>query len=321
MFPCQKGFRFTSVGLIAAFAALAAAWLPPHAPAAVVSLDVLQRGGYGAAQIKRPRPNVLTVLADVDGRKLSLIIDSAWTGQGIGLHGGGSGKAQRVMIGNVQLADVPVSSVNLDARANQVARRFTGVSGVVGAGFFRACSAIVDLQNLKLYLRPPGKGSRAGIGPGLTASGMAEVPFVPGGPRECLVPVEVNGHSGRMFVDTGSYLAAVDARLSAQINARPFVTRAGHGRPQTMDEFERITRIDPHSREVAALVENAPMTPLQSFKIGGMPARAPDIRLRRFDFFSASNPKAIGVLGMDILGANGSIIDFGGQRLYFLPAR
>ena len=316
-----RGFRLGSSGFSAAVLAVAAALLPQHTSAAVVSLDVLQRGGYGAVQITRPRPNVLTVKADVDGRKVSLMIDSAWTGEGIGLHGGGSGKAGRVMIGNVQLADVPLSTVNLDARPNQVARRYTGASGVVGAGFLRACSAIVDLQNLKLYLRPPGKGSRAGIGPGLTASGMAEVPFVAAGARECLVPVEVNRHGGRMFVDTGSYLAAVDARLASQINARPFVTRAGHRRPQTMDEFERITRIDARSREVAALVENAPVTTLQSFKIGGVPARAPDIRLRKFDFYSPSNPKAIGVLGMDILGSNGAIIDFGGQRLYFLPAK
>ena len=312
----RSSFWIRQIVAIAAPAALL-----PALSAAVVSLDVLQRGGYGTVEIKRPRPNVLTVAAEVDGRKLSLMIDSAWTGQGIGLHGGGTGKAQRVTIGNVQLTDVPLNAVNLDTRANQVSRRYTGASGVVGAGFLRACAGIVDLQNLKLYMRPPGQGSRAGIGPGLTAAGMAEVAFASAGPRECVVPVEVNGHSGRMFVDTGSYLAAVDARLASQINARPFVTRAGHRRPQTMDEFERITRIDARSREVAALVENAPVTPLQSFKIGGAPARAPDIRLRKFDFFSAGNSKAIGVLGVDILGANGSIIDFGGQRLYFIPAQ
>ena len=291
------------------------------AGAAVVSLDVLQRDGYGAVAIKRPRPNVLTVLAEIDGRKVSLMIDSRWTGQGIGLHGGASGKAQRVMIGNVQLAQVPLSGVNLDARENQVPRNVTGAGGVIGAGFLRACSAIVDLQNLKVYLRPPGQGRRADIGPGAKGAGMAEVSFTDGSGREALVPVEVNGFSGKMFVDTGSYLAAVDARLSSRINARPFVTRAGHTRPQTMDEFERITRIDRTSREVAGLVEKAPMTPLQSFKIGGVAVRAPDIRLRKFDFYSEASRNAIGVLGMDILGANGAIIDFAGRKLYVLPNR
>ena len=289
--------------------------------AQMVSLDVLQRDGYGAVAIRRPRPNVLTVPAEIDGRKVSLLIDSRWTGEGIGLHGGAASKAQRVAIGNVQLAQVPLSPVNLDARENQVPRRVTGAGGVIGGGFLRACSAIVDLQNLKVYLRPPGHGRRAEIGPGVTGAGMAAVAFAESGGREALVPVEVNGQSGRMFVDTGSYLAAVDSRLSSRINARPFVTRAGHTRPQTMDEFERVTRIDRTSREVAGLVENAPMTPLQSFKSGGVAVRAPDIRLRRFDFYSEGSAQPIGVLGMDILGANGSIIDFGARKLYVVPSR
>lgn len=305
--------------LLALVAAIALA--PGHADAAVVGLEVLQRDGYGAVAIRRPRPNVLTVPAEIDGRKTSLMIDSRWSGEGIGLHGGAASKAQRVTIGNVQLAQVPLSGVNLDARENQVPRSVTGAGGVIGAGFLRACSAIVDLQNLKVYLRPPGQGRRADIGPGVTGAGMAEVSFAESGGREALVPVEVNGESGRMFIDTGSYLAAVDARLSSRINARPVVTRAGHTRPQTMDEFERVTRIDRTSREVAGLVEKAPMTPLQSFKIGGVGVRAPDIRLRKFDFYSEASPQAIGVLGMDILGANGAIIDFAGRKLYVLPVR
>ncbi|MBA3830463.1 MAG: hypothetical protein H0X34_00925 [Chthoniobacterales bacterium] len=46
--------------------------------------------------------------------------------------------------------------------------------------------------------------------------------------------------------------------------------------------------------------------------------RAPNIRLRR----SASwlGASVIGSLGMDILGSNGAIVDFGQQKLYFYPA-
>ena len=83
--------------------------------AAVVSLDALQQDGYGTAAIRRPRPNVLTVPAEIDGRKVSLMVDSRWPGEGIGLHGGASSKAQRITIGNVQLAQVPLSPVNLDS--------------------------------------------------------------------------------------------------------------------------------------------------------------------------------------------------------------
>ncbi|HSH40413.1 MAG TPA: hypothetical protein VK993_16695 [Chthoniobacterales bacterium] len=155
----------------------------------------------------------------------------------------------------------------------------------------------------------------------MTASGLAEVALAESDAPDFVVPVQVNGFGGRMVVDTGSYHAAVDSRLSSRINARPFVTRAGHARPQSTDEFERVTRIDARSREVSALVQNAPMTPLQSFQIGGVPVRAPDIRLRTFDFYSEAAPKAIGALGVDILGANGAIIDFGARKLYVVPAR
>ncbi len=155
----------------------------------------------------------------------------------------------------------------------------------------------------------------------MRALGLAEVRFEQTSENDCLVDVEINGVSGKMLVDTGTYHALADIRLAREIKARPFVTRAGHRRPQTLDEFEHVTRVDPHRREVAALVDEAPMTPLQSFKIGGVAVKAPDIRLRRLPFFTVSDPsKPIGLLGMDILGPNGTVIDFGQRKLYFFPA-
>ncbi|MFN2509106.1 MAG: hypothetical protein ABR589_10090, partial [Chthoniobacterales bacterium] len=193
--------------------------------------------------------------------------------------------------------------------------RAARLTGVLGAEFLRTCSAVVDLQNLRLYLRPPGRGRRAVISPALRASGLAEVSFHQTAQNDCLVEVEINGVAGQMLLDTGAYHAAADIRLAAKLKARPIVTRRGHPRP---DEFETLTRIDAAGSEAAVLVKNAPMTPLQSFKIGGVPVRAPDIRLRKFPFNSEAGSKPIGVLGVDILGANGAIIDFGERKLYFL---
>jgi len=56
---------------------------------------------------------------------------------------------------------------------------------------------------------------------------------------------------------------------------------------------------------------------LSSFKIAGVPAHSPDLRLDQFAFYASTRGKVIGVLGMDILGPNGTIIDFGQQKLYF----
>ncbi len=133
-----------------------------------------------------------------------------------------------------------------------------------------------------------------------------------------LVEAEINGLRGRMILDTGAYLAAIDINLAQQIKARPLVTRAGFHRPLSTDEFEHVTRMDRHYLEVKDLVENQPLTYLQSFSLGGVPVRAPNIRLRRFA--SSLGASVIGSLGMDILGSNGAIVDFGQQKLYFYPA-
>ena len=52
-------------------------------------------------------------------------------------------------------------------------------------------------------------------------------------------------------------------------------------------------------------------------KIGGVLTRAADLRIDRYAFYTATGGQVIGVLGMDVLGPNGAIIDFGAQKLYF----
>jgi len=47
--------------------------------------------------------------------------------------------------------------------------------------------------------------------------------------------------------------------------------------------------------------------------------RAPDVRLEEFPVYTETRGKLIGFLGMDILGPNGTIIDYGQLKLYFYP--
>ena len=47
--------------------------------------------------------------------------------------------------------------------------------------------------------------------------------------------------------------------------------------------------------------------------------RAPDVRLEQFPLYSQTRGKVIGLLGIDILGPNGTIIDFGNLKLYCYP--
>lgn len=57
-----------------------------------------------------------------------------------------------------------------------------------------------------------------------------------------------------------------------------------------------------------------------SFKVGGIPIRTPTITLTNLPLYSETNGKIVGVLGLDVLGLNWSIIDFGQNKLYFAKA-
>ena len=298
--------------------AAAGTWLPEKA--AGISLEALQGDGYGMVPIKRPQPNVLTVLATVNGRKMSLIVDTGWMQEGITLQSDSApgprlptedikvfgtsasgakltnfkkARADRVTLGNVELTQVPLFLGNLKSLQGQ-AFRTVGADGYVGAGFLNTCGAIIDLHNLRLYLRPPGKGRRAVIGPALKAAGLSEATLL----SNCLVDVEINGFAGKMIVDTGAWLAGADMRVA------PLIKALGYS--------SRVLGTDASGASMETQVVR-----LHSFKIGGVSVRAPDLRLATFDFYTRSGGKVIGLLGMDILGPNGTIIDFGQHKLYF----
>jgi hypothetical protein len=71
--------------------------------------------------------------------------------------------------------------------------------------------------------------------------------------------------------------------------------------------------------DAAGVEARTKLTNLGSFRIAGVNVRAPDLRIGRFAFYDRSHGKVIGLLGMDILGTNGAIIDFGQKKLYFYP--
>ena len=278
--------------------------------------------------ITRPQPNDLLVHATVNGRNISLILDTGWGADGISLDSDYSGSlrlkteafkdrgesatgrkvsvtkstAEIVVMGNVQIKGVPLFFGTFDALRNQQVRQSVGAGGFVGAGFLHINSAIVDLQNLRLYLRPPRTGRRVLLGPALKAVGLSEVPFIGPYHGQFLVDTEINGATGKMVIDTGANLTSVDSRFASQMKAYGY--------------HSGLSMID-----AAGVISETALTKARSFKIGGVAVRAPDITLSKFSSYSGSGGKVIGVLGMDVLGQNWSVIDFGQQKLYVAKAQ
>jgi len=298
----------------------------PSPSRARIALDALSHDGYGMVELERPEPNILTVLATINGRKARLIVDTGWADEGITvteeygklLHspvadlkdngrsasgqpmvGFKRGTSDLVTVGNVQLRGVPIIFGSIGSLKHHYDGPNVHAAGYIGAGFLSTCSAIIDLHNLRLYLRPPGTGHRAVINKAMNAQGLADVPFDVIH-SNCLVEVEINGVRTAMFVDTGASLANVDERFLPKMGAKA--------------RGSRVRYMDASGAEGRTKLTN-----LQSFKIGGVNVRAPDLRTARFGFYDETGGKIVGLLGMDILGKNGTIIDFGQKRLYFYP--
>jgi len=303
---------------------------------AQVTLDALRRDGYGSVPIRQPKPNMLTVAGTVNGAKVDLILDTGFSGEGIsidrvhsrklGLAGGSekeegttaSGKKLSVekrgsgtlVLGNAQIQGVPISLGNFQGLRNADSFQtgthinrdaFLAADGFLTSGFLRTCSAVIDLHNRILYLRPPGTGKRVALGPALTEVGLASVPFTMSS-GTCITDVEINGAATRLIMDTGATLTTLDSRFGSQMKTAAHV---GH--------FEMRDAVGARTEMRQAAVNN--------FKIAGSAVRAPNVQLGNLGCYSSSGGKIAGFLGMDILGQNWSIIDFGEQKLYIAPAR
>jgi predicted aspartyl protease len=286
----------------------------PAAARSPISLDVLQRDGSGTVELLQAGPNRLFVPAEINGEKIKLLLDTGWAAPGITvgidpskLHitpekGAGTmqsasgartivghGVAQSVAMGNVRIEGAPIFF-----------GRFSGI-GFVGRGFLRKNNAIIDLTNLRLYLRPPGKGRRVDLTAALTAIGMAEVPFSETARGSFVVNVEVNGVPAQMALDTGSQATVLDVRFAKVAGTR------GWGR--------NVRQLD-----AAGVVSPADFAGTKSFKIEGIPIRTPTVAISNFAGYNISGGKMVGVLGLDVIGLNWGIIDFAQQKFYFTKA-
>lgn len=119
----------------------------------------------------------------------------------------GHGVAQSVAMGNVQIQNTRI-----------LFGRFSDF-GFIGHGFLKRNSAIIDLTNLRLYLRPPGKGRPADLSPALTAMGLAEAPIFDAH-GSFVLNVEVNGLPTQMALDRGAQISTLDIRFAKMASTK-----------------------------------------------------------------------------------------------------
>ncbi len=300
------------------------------------NLDILRRDGYGVVPLSLVQQNELTTVVTINGQKVRLILDTGFGG-GIGLDShmsaasvvteskaltgeGFSGKkieahrgsAQTVAMGNVQLTNVPVQVGAFGMLSQANAEKFTsalsfegnvanvrGGEGFIGRDFLRTNHAVIDLPNKQVYLRPPGKGRAAQLEEALTKVGMGAASMTDGN----IVDVEVNGVPAKMIVDTGAVVSMIDSRFAAKAKVSGWGLQGAE------------------VRDISGVSSRADLTHIASLKIGGVPVRDPTVSIVTFNAYAATGGRVVGLLGLDFLGLNWSIIDFGGNKLYFARAK
>ncbi|HEY2714077.1 MAG TPA: aspartyl protease family protein [Chthoniobacterales bacterium] len=308
--PIKRRFTILLCLAITSLSAVRAATKSP------ISLDVLQRDGYGSVKlVKGWRNNTLFVPAEINGRKIDLLLDTGWGSEGITVGGDPSefhivpekgvetgvtpngiriqtrqGTAQSVVMGNVHVENARIYF-----------GRFTG-SGFLSQGFLKRSNAIIDLANLRLYLRPVGAGRRVNLSPALTSIGMAEVPFHDAPGRNFVVNVEVNGVPAQMALDTGAQASVLDVRFAKIARAK------GWGRRNV------------YETDATGVSRSADLAGTKTFKIEGIPIRTPTVFVGRFAPYDLTHGKMVGVLGLDVIGLNWGIMDIAQQRFYFARA-
>ena len=259
---------------------------------------------------------MLRVRAKVNGRAANLVIDTGASGEGLILDNGFAnqlglaartgtsvvtatgkkvgvrhGTAKTLMLGNASIMNVPITVGSF------AGVRKAGIDGVLSAGFLRTCSAVIDFHNRRLYVRPPGSGRRVLIGPALRGAGLAEAPFTLSADGTCLIDVEINGASGTMILDTGATFGGFDRRFASSIKAKGYDSNTGFV-------------------DAAGATSWTDLTNPRSFKVGGIPLRVSHFVMGNYAFYSLSQGKVIGLLGVDVLGPNWAIVDFGQKKVY-----
>lgn len=296
---------------------------------------VLEASGYRWVPLKRPTRNTIAAEVAVNGRRALLVVDSGAPASGLrrewlrrlgltstamddevrGAGGSVEKGLRRVEVNNLQVGPVVVGRFplvisdyvglhNVQGASYVPTGSFIpvrpemgermNVDGFFGADLLTACHAIVDLKNYRLYLKPPAGRADAPLSAGLRGAGLVEIPLehAASGHRY-LVRAEVNGQSGTLLLDTGANLTNLNLREA--------------GRLRLTLEHSNVRSLD-----VGGRASETRYARLESLRLGDWELRGKGVGLQNISGASG----LLGLLGVDVIGTHGGIVDFGQNRLY-----
>ena len=298
-------------------------------PAADQSADSHALAGYEIIRLGRGHNNRLDFAATIDGVKGLVVVDTgaSTTVLSAGKYGfllrNGAvkpanvpatvpvngmrapvGIARDVQLGSVHHANVafPLLPQRYLYDRLDIAASDRQYDGYLGENILRGYNAVLDCGRLALYLNTDPR-RKLDLGNALTRSGWTQIPMTNSG-SNFTVPCTLAGHSYRLLVDTGAPFTVLD---SSELQAKSI--------PQA--------DLPMHGSVMGFLPARQYLVKADTLQIGGYVASGVHLVSneglhRAFISYktAADLPPIVGLLGGDILGTNGAMIDIGNHNLY-----
>jgi predicted aspartyl protease len=177
--------------------------------------------GFEPVALRRTGENHLFVVARVEGRKRSCLIDTGWSFSTVSTNTAGrlgaTNELREMVLGNVSLTNVPVRVSDLRVNGQP-----TSYDVVLGCDFLLRHKAILDCGSERLYLRREDDRSAptASLSNALEEAGWTAIDLQRLTPAALTCAARIQGRDTALLVDSGAMWSCLDAEFAGLAGLR-----------------------------------------------------------------------------------------------------
>lgn len=266
---------------------------------------ILPRPGDEPIALRRTGENHLFLFGQLNGRKLSCLVDTGWSFTTLQADRPGPATAlETLKLGRVAFTNQP-------ARAEKVF--FNGQRAafdlVLGLDFLRRNFAVLDCGQRRLFTRRTAlpEEAQSDFEAALRRAGFRELEVRLKTPPALTIAARVNGEPLEMLLDSGAVWSCVDERQCARLKLKPLPSAAriaGAG----ATGLRNVAAADVKSLQLGEVVLKD--TTVALFDLADWGFAAPDKALSEVQ----------GILGGDLLATTSAVIDCHRLKLWLKPS-
>jgi predicted aspartyl protease len=269
----------------------------------------LKQLGYEAVELRRTGENHLFLVAKVDGRRRSCLVDTGWSFTTISTNTA-TRLAQTNLIAQLTLGRVSLTNESVRVEDLRVNGQPASYDMVLGCDFLQRHQAIIDCAGLRLYLRSAALTAQEEdeLQRGLRAAGFGPVEMKLRQPWALTCESQVNGSAVAWLVDSGAMWSCLDAQVAQSLTLRVLPTINRMTGPATKGP------------------RHFGVTELKSWRLGNLPLPETSVAVFRLKEWGLGPEGKLfsdvgGILGGAELQKLRAVIDCGARKLWLRPGR